>query len=68
MLEQTDLRSRALAAVEAGESPGAARRFAMGRSTAHRWAAAARDERRRQAERMGGGPPERIRQNHTAFY
>ena len=34
----TDLRSRVLAAVEAGESPdAAARRFAMGRSTVYRW-------------------------------
>ena len=33
----TDLRSRVLAAVEAGESPdAAARRFAVGRSTAYR--------------------------------
>ena len=39
----TDLRSRVLAAVEAGESPeAAARRFAVGRSTAYRWVAAAR--------------------------
>jgi transposase len=52
----TDLRSRVLAAVEAGESPGAAaRRFAVGRSTAYRWAAA-RDEGRRTAKPMGGGP------------
>ena len=47
----TDLRSRVLAAVEAGESPDAvARRFAVGRSTAYRWVAAARDEGRRAAE------------------
>jgi len=53
----TDLRSRVLAAVEAGESPDtAARRFAVGRSTAYRWVAAARDERRRAAKPMGGGP------------
>ena len=44
----TDLRSRVLAAVEAGESPdAAARRFAVGRSTAYRWVAAAREEGRR---------------------
>ncbi len=44
----TDLRSRVLAAVEAGESPeAAARRFAVGRSTAYRWVTAARDEGRR---------------------
>ena len=53
----TDLRSRVLAAVEAGESPdAAARRFAVGRSTAYRWAVAARDEGRREAKPMGGGP------------
>ncbi len=39
----TDLRERVPAAVEAGETPeAAARRFAMGRSTAYRWARAAR--------------------------
>ena len=53
----TDLRSRVLAAVEAGESPDtAARRFAVGRSTAYRWVAASRDEGRREAKPMGGGP------------
>jgi transposase len=58
----TDLRSRVLAAVEAGESPeAAARRFAVGRSTAYRWVAAARDEGQRVAKRMGGGPPPAIR-------
>ena len=58
----TDLRSRVLAAVEAGASPeAAARRFAVGRSTAYRWVAAARDEGRRVAKRMGGGPPPAIR-------
>ena len=58
----TDLRSRVLAAVEAGESPdAAARRFAVGRSTAYRWVAAARDEGRRAAKPMGGGPPPAIR-------
>ena len=57
----TDLRSRVLAAVEAGEAPeAAALRFAVSRSTAYRWAAAARDEGRRAAKRMGGGPPPRI--------
>jgi transposase len=56
----TDLRSRVLAAVEAGESPdAAARRFAVGRSTAYRWVAAAREEGRRAAKPMGGGPPRR---------
>src|SRR3712207_9200569 len=58
----TDLRSRALAAVETGESPEAvAQRFLVGRSTVYRWAAAARDEGRREARRMGGGPPPAIR-------
>ena len=53
----TDLRSRVLAALEAGESPdAAARRFAVGRSTAYRWVTAARDEGRREAKPMGGGP------------
>jgi transposase len=53
----TDLRERVLAAMEAGETPEvAARRFTVGRSTAYRWAAAARDEGRRAAKRMGGGP------------
>ncbi len=36
----TDLRGRVLAATEAGESPAAAaKRFAVGRSTAYRWVA-----------------------------
>ena len=57
----TDLRERVLAAVEAGATPGAAaRRFAVGRSTAYRWATAARVEGRRAAKRMGGGPKPRI--------
>ncbi len=57
----TDLRSRVLAAMEAGESPAAAaNRFAVGRSTAYRWARAARDEGRREAKRMRGGPAPRI--------
>jgi transposase len=57
----TDLRSRVLAAVEAGEGPEAvAERFAVGRSTAYRWVAAARDEGRRAAKRMRGGPAPRI--------
>jgi transposase len=48
--------------VEAGEGPEAvAERFAVGRSTAYRWVAAARDEGRREAKRMGGGPPPAIR-------
>src|SRR3954451_353700 len=46
---------------ERGATPGAAaRRFAVGRSTAHRWAREARVEGRRTAKRMGGGPKPRI--------
>ena len=53
----TDLRSRVLALIEAGETPEvAADRFAVARSTAYRWAAALRDEGRHEAKRMGGGP------------
>ena len=49
-----DLRERVLAAVEAGATPGAAaRRFAVGRSTAYRWAREARVEGRRTADRGG---------------
>src|SRR3954464_13292486 len=56
-----DLRERVLAAVEAGATPEtAARRFAVGRSTAHRWAREARVEGRRAARRRGGGPKPRI--------
>ena len=56
-----DLRGRVWAAMEAGETPeAAARRFAVGRSTAYRWAAAARDEGRREAKPMRGGPAPRI--------
>ena len=47
----TDLRSRMLAAMETGE--GTAKRFTVGRSSAYRWAQAARDEGRREAKRMG---------------
>ena len=58
----TDLRSRVLAAVAAGASPEAvAERFAVGRSTVYRWVVAARDEGRREAKRLGGGPPPAIR-------
>ena len=58
----TDLRRRVLAAIEAGERPEeAAHRFAVGRSTAYRWVAAARAEGRGEAKRMGGGPPPAIR-------
>src|SRR3954453_18388349 len=57
----TDLRERVLAAMEAGGTPEvAARRFAVGRSTAYRWPTAARVEGRRAAKRTGGGPEPRI--------
>ena len=63
----TDLRSRVLAAVEAGESPEmVAERFVVGRSTVYRWVAAVRDEGRRAAKRMGGGPPPVIRDEAEA--
>ncbi len=56
-----DLRSRVLEAVETGETPeAAAQRFAVARSTAYRWAAAARDEQRREAKPVRGGPAPRI--------
>ena len=56
-----DLRGRVLAAMEAGETPdAAARRFAVARSTAYRWATAARDEGRRAAKPVAGGPAPRI--------
>jgi transposase len=58
----TDLRARVLAAVEAGEWPeGVAERFMVGRSTVYRWVAAARDEGRRMAKPMIGGPRPLIR-------
>src|SRR4051812_49814906 len=57
----TDLRERVRAGGGAGATPEtAARRFAVGRSTAYRWATAARVEGRRAAKRMGGGPKPRI--------
>src|SRR3954449_3684899 len=43
-----------------GAAGAAARRFAIGRSTAHRWAREARVEGRRVAKRLGGGPKPRI--------
>ena len=53
----TDLRERVLAAVEADKGvEAAARRFAVGRSTAYRWVQAAREEGRRAAKPMQGGP------------
>ena len=57
-----DLRSRVLAVVEAGESVEvAAERFAVGRSTTYRWVQAAREEERREAKPMRGGPAPVIR-------
>ena len=54
----TDLRERVLAAVGAGATPeAAARRFAVGRSTAYRWATAARLEGRRPSASPRGAPP-----------
>ena len=56
-----DLRGRVLATVEAGATPeAAARRFAVGRSTAYRWAREARTEGRRAAKPMGGRRPSKI--------
>src|SRR3954452_15513171 len=52
-------RSRAGAPPPTPRGPPA-RRFAAGRSTAYRWATAARLEGRRAAKRMGGGPKPRI--------
>jgi transposase len=57
----TDLRARVLAAVEAGETAEAAARFMVGRATVYCWVAAARDEGRRTAKPMGGGPQPVIR-------
>lgn len=49
----TDLRERALVAVEAGESPEeVAERFMVGRASVDRWVAAARDEGRRAPKPM----------------
>ena len=57
----TDLRERVLLAMAAGGTPeAAARRFAVGRSTAYRWLEAAREEGRRTAKPMDGGPKPKI--------
>src|SRR3954465_15275197 len=57
-----DLRERVLMAVEGGGAPGErAERFMGGRATAYRWVAAARDEGRRTAKPMNGGPKPIIR-------
>jgi transposase len=58
----TDLRERVLTAVETGEAPEAvADRFMIGRSSVYRWLAALRDEGRRTAKPMNGGPKPVIR-------
>jgi transposase len=58
----TDLRERVLVAVEAGEPADVvAEEFMIGRSSVYRWIAAARDEGRRVAKPMGGGPKPIIR-------
>ena len=57
----TSLRSRVLAAMEAGESPtAAAKRFLVGRSSAYRWAQTMRNEWRREAKRMSRGLAPRL--------
>src|SRR3954452_266695 len=63
----TDLRERVLVAVEAGEPADAvAEAFMVGRSSVHRWVAAARDEGRRTPKPMGGGPQPIIRDETEA--
>ena len=58
----TDLRERVLVAVEAGEAADVvAEQFMVGRSSVYRWMAAARDEGRRVAKQIGGGPKPLIR-------
>jgi transposase len=57
-----DLRSRALAACDAGERPGAvAERFSVARATVYLWLQQRRDEGRTEAKRLGGGPKPVIR-------
>ena len=57
----TDLRSRVLAATEAGESPtAAAKRFSVGRPSAIAGRRRRATGGRRAAKRMGGGPAPRI--------
>jgi transposase len=63
----TDLRERVLVAVEAGEPADVvAEAFMVGRSSVYRWMAAARDEGRRAAKRLGGGPKPIIRDETEA--
>jgi transposase len=58
----TDLRERVLVAVEAGEPAAVvAEAFMIGRSSVYRWIAVARDEGRRVAKPIGGGPKPIIR-------
>src|SRR4051795_3358644 len=62
-----DLRERLLMAVQAGEAPEAEEgRLREGRTTAYRWVAAARDEGRRTAKPMNGGPKPIIRDDVEA--
>lgn len=57
-----DLRSRALAACDAGERPRAvAARFQVARATVYAWRKQRRDEGRCEAKRAGGGPEPVIR-------
>jgi transposase len=62
-----DLRERVLMAVAVGEAAEeVAERFMVGRATAYRWVAAARDEGRRTAKPMNGGPKPIIRDDVEA--
>ena len=62
-----DLRSRALAACDAGERPSAvARRFQVARATVYLWLQQRRDEGRTEAKRPGGGSRPVIRDGVAA--
>jgi transposase len=63
-----DLRRRVVAAaLDGGQSREAvAVRFAVGRSTVHRWVEAAQSEGRLEAKPMRGGPPPTIRDDGEA--
>lgn len=57
-----DLRSRALAACDAGERPSAvAERFCVARASVYLWLKQRRDEGRTEPKRLGGGPKPVIR-------
>src|ERR1700760_3892581 len=63
----TDLRERVLVAIESGEPADVvAEAFMIGRSSVYRWIAAARDEGRRVAKRIGGGPKPGLRRANEA--